>query len=72
MTDQKHDIGFFERYLTIWVGLCIGTGILLGLFTPKFAKTLDGLSIYVNGVPAVSVPNAICLFFVMYPNMVKN
>ncbi len=68
---QNHDIGFFERYLSVWVGLSIGGGILLGLFAPEFAKTLDGLSVNVNGAPVVSVPIAICLFLMMYPIMVK-
>ena len=71
MIEQKHDIGFFERYLTVWVGLCIVAGILLGLFIPEFAKTLDGMSIDVNGAPVASIPIAICLFFMMYPIMVK-
>ncbi len=61
----------FERYLTIWVGLCIVSGILLGKIAPDLAKTLDGMSITVNGAPVVSIPIAICLFFMMYPIMVK-
>jgi len=61
----------FERYLTVWVGLCIIGGILLGKIAPDLAKTLDGMSIFVNGAPVVSIPIAICLFFMMYPIMVK-
>lgn len=61
----------FERYLTVWVGLCIVGGILLGKVAPDFAKTLDGMAINVNGAPVVSIPIAICLFFMMYPIMVK-
>lgn len=61
----------FERYLTLWVGLCIVAGILLGKLAPDLAKTLDGMSLYVNGAPVVSIPIAICLFFMMYPIMVK-
>ncbi|MBE0437025.1 MAG: arsenical-resistance protein, partial [Methylomicrobium sp.] len=71
MTEKTHDIGFFERYLTLWVALCIVAGILLGAFAPEFAKTLDGMSIDVNGAPVVSIPIAVCLFFMMYPIMVK-
>ncbi len=71
MTEKQHDIGFFERYLTLWVVLCIAAGILLGAFAPEFAYTLDGMSIDVNGAPVVSIPIAICLFFMMYPIMVK-
>ena len=71
MTEKQHNMGFFERYLTLWVGLCIGMGILLGVYAPEFAKTLDGMSIDVNGSPVVSIPIAVCLFFMMYPIMVK-
>jgi len=71
MTEKQHDMGFFERYLTLWVGLCIGLGILLGVYAPEFAKTLDAMSINVNDAPVVSIPIAICLFFMMYPIMVK-
>lgn len=71
MTEKKHDMGLFERYLTLWVGLCIILGILLGQFAPDFAKTLDAMSITINGAPIVSIPIAICLFFMMYPIMVK-
>ncbi len=71
MTEQKHDMGVFERYLTVWVGLCIVIGIALGLVVPNFAKTLDSMSINVNGAPVISIPIAICLFFMMYPIMVK-
>ena len=61
----------FERYLTLWVALCIAGGILLGKLAPTLAKTLDGMAIFVNGAPVVSIPIAICLFFMMYPIMVK-
>lgn len=61
----------FERYLTLWVALCIAGGILLGKLAPDFAKALDGMALFVNGAPVVSIPIAICLFFMMYPIMVK-
>lgn len=71
MTEKKHNMSVFERYLTAWVGLCIILGILLGQFAPEFAKTLDAMSITINGAPIISIPIAICLFFMMYPIMVK-
>lgn len=70
-TDKREMTSIFERYLTVWVGLCIAGGILLGKIAPDFAKTLDGMSINVGGAPVVSIPIAICLFFMMYPIMVK-
>jgi len=61
----------FERYLTVWVGLCIVSGIALGKIAPGLARSLDGMAIFVNEAPVVSIPIAICLFFMMYPIMVK-
>jgi len=61
----------FEKYLSIWVILCILVGILLGRMAPGVAKFLDGWAIYVKGAPVVSIPIAVCLFFMMYPIMVK-
>jgi arsenite transporter len=68
---KEHKLGFFEKYLTLWVFICIGAGILLGTIAPQMARSLDSLSIYVSGAPVVSIPIAICLFFMMYPIMVK-
>lgn len=71
MSLKTHPIGFFERYLTLWVGLCIILGIGLGAVAPEFARSLDNMSITVNGAPVISIPIALCLFFMMYPIMVK-
>jgi ACR3 family arsenite transporter len=59
-------LSLFERYLTLWVALCIIAGIILGRVAPGVAKALDSMSVY-----EVSIPIAICLFFMMYPIMVK-
>ena len=64
-------MSFFERYLTVWVALSIGAGIVLGKVAPEIAQTLDNMAIYVNDAPVVSIPIALCLFFMMYPIMVK-
>jgi len=63
---EERSLGFFEKYLTLWVIGCIGLGILLGKLFPQVAVTLDKISIH-----QVSIPIAICLFFMMYPIMVK-
>ena len=65
MTEAKR-LSFFEKYLTLWVMLCIGAGIGMGETMPELAFKLNSLSIY-----RVSMPIAICLFFMMYPIMVK-
>jgi len=69
--DHIKRLNVFEKYLTIWVTLCIVGGIVLGKVAPEVAHSLDGMAIYVNGAPVVSIPIAIALFFMMYPIMVK-
>ena len=69
MSEKK--LSIFERYLTLWVFLCIIAGIVIGKVAPEIAKYLDSIAIYSNGAPVVSIPIAICLFFMMYPIMVK-
>ena len=68
---QAKGLSVFEKYLTVWVTLCIVGGILLGKAAPGVAKFLDGMAIEVKGAPVVVVPIAVCLFFMMYPIMVK-
>ncbi|MFH1733003.1 MAG: ACR3 family arsenite efflux transporter [Planctomycetota bacterium] len=68
---EAKGLGVFEKYLTVWVVLCIGGGIALGKVAPGVARFLDGLAIYVEDAPVVSIPIAVCLFFMMYPIMVK-
>ncbi len=64
-------LGFFERWLTLWVGICIAAGIILGKVAPGVAAALDGMAVYVGDAPVLSLPIAVCLFFMMYPIMVK-
>lgn len=64
MSEKK--LSIFERYLTLWVLLCISGGIALGKTAPGLATTLNDFSYY-----QVSIPIAVCLFFMMYPIMVK-
>ncbi len=68
---ESKGMSLFERYLSVWVLLCIAVGILLGKTVPGVAVYLDGLAIYVGDAPVVSIPIAICLFLMMYPIMVK-
>ena len=64
-TEDKK-LSIFEKYLTLWVFLCIVVGIILGTAFPGMPPALDRIS-----VAHVSIPIAICLFFMMYPIMVK-
>jgi len=69
--NDQNGLGVFEKYLSIWVLLCIAFGMALGKIAPGIAKYLDSLAITVKDAPFVSLPIAICLFFMMYPIMVK-
>ena len=69
--EKNGGLNVFEKYLTVWVLLCIIIGIIFGKVIPGGAKYLDGLAIYIGDAPVVSIPIAICLFFMMYPIMVK-
>jgi ACR3 family arsenite transporter len=71
LNNDRKMTSVFERFLSLWVVLCIFVGILLGKIAPGVAQSLDGMAIYVNGAPVVSIPIAVCLFFMMYPIMVK-
>ncbi len=64
--EKKQGIGFFERYLTIWVALCIVTGIVVGQCIPAIPETLSKFE-YAN----VSIPVAILIWLMIYPMMLK-
>lgn len=59
-------MGFFERYLTVWVGLCIVVGIVIGEFAGESIKVLSDLNI-----STVNVPVAILVWLMIYPMMVQ-
>jgi ACR3 family arsenite transporter len=63
---EKRKLGFFEKYLILWVAICIIVGILFGKIFPGIAELLNNLSFF-----QVSLPIAICLFFMIYPIMVQ-
>ncbi|MDD7303499.1 MAG: ACR3 family arsenite efflux transporter [Bacteroidaceae bacterium] len=64
--EKKRRIGFFERYLTIWVTVCIIIGIAVGEWFPSVPYTLEKLE-YAN----VSLPIAILIWLMIYPMMLK-
>ncbi|MBE0433987.1 ACR3 family arsenite efflux transporter [candidate division WOR-3 bacterium] len=64
--EKARGLGLWEKYLTLWVFLCIITGIALGRLFPGLSTTLSKLE-----VANVSLPIAICLFWMIYPIMVQ-
>ena len=63
MPEKK--LGVFEKYLTLWIAICIVVGLLLGRFLPSFGQHLDSLKF-----AQLSIPIGVCLFFMMYPTVV--
>ncbi len=59
-------IGFFEKYLTLWVILCMAAGVLIGKFLPGIPAFLGRFE-YAN----VSIPIAILIWLMIYPMMLK-
>lgn len=67
MIEQKKEgINFFEKYLTVWVILCMVIGVLIGTFIPSLPAFLDQFE-YAN----VSIPIAILIWLMIYPMMLK-
>jgi ACR3 family arsenite transporter len=66
MKSKKSGIGFFEKYLTVWVILCMAIGVLIGQFLPR-VPTFLGRFEYAN----VSIPIAILIWLMIYPMMLK-
>jgi len=59
-------MGFFERYLSVWVGLCILTGVALGNVLPQVFEALAGVE-----VAQVNLVVAVLIWIMIYPMMVQ-
>lgn len=67
MSKGKNDgIGFFEKYLTLWVALCMIVGILIGRFMPAIPDFLRQFE-----YAQVSIPIAVLIWLMIYPMMMK-
>ncbi len=66
MSDKAEGISFFEKYLSIWVVLCIVVGILIGKYLPSIPDFLSKLE-YAH----VSIPIAFLIWIMIYPMMLE-
>jgi ACR3 family arsenite transporter len=66
MTDDKMHLGVWEKYLAVWVALCMAIGLLL-------SQVFPGLSIAINSwqYMGISIPIGICLFLMIYPALLN-
>lgn len=63
---EAKSIGFFEKYLTLWVALCIGAGILLGNIAGNVMDSLSKMELY-----RVNLPIAVLIWLMIYPMMLQ-
>ncbi|SIR18664.1 ACR3 family arsenite efflux transporter [Halanaerobium kushneri] len=65
-TNNDNSLSVFEKYLSVWVGLCIIIGVAVGRLWPAFPNTLSNFE-----YTQVSIPVAILIWFMIYPMMVQ-
>jgi ACR3 family arsenite transporter len=63
-SEKEKGLGVFEKYLTVWIVLCIAVGLLVGRFLPEFGQFVDSLKF-----GQLSIPIGFLLFFMMYPTV---
>ena len=66
MSKEKSAISVFQKYLTVWVILCMAIGILIGKFLPQIPDFLNRFE-----YAKVSIPMAIIIWLMIYPMMMK-
>lgn len=66
MKKENQGISFFQRYLTLWVLLCMAAGVLIGHFVPAVPATLSKMEI-----AGISIPIAVLIWVMIYPMMLK-
>lgn len=66
MSKEKSAISVFQRYLTVWVIMCMAIGILIGKFLPQIPDFLNRFE-----YAKVSIPMAILIWLMIYPMMMK-
>ena len=66
MSNQNKGINTFQRYLSVWVLLCMAIGVLIGHFLPMIPDALEKLQI-----AGISIPIAVLIWVMIYPMMMK-
>ena len=64
--ENKKGISIFQKYLTVWVIICMIIGVLIGKFLPQIPEFLNRFEF-----AKVSIPMAILIWIMIYPMMMK-
>lgn len=67
MIDEKSGISIFQKYLTIWVIICMVIGVLIGKFLPQIPDFLNQFE-----YAKISIPMAILIWLIIYPMMMND
>ncbi len=66
MSESGAKLGFFEKYLAVWVATCMAAGLILSQYLPKLSLAINSWQ-----VRGISIPIGICLFLMMYPALLN-
>ncbi len=66
MSKEGKKLGFFEKYLPIWIAICMALGIILSQVVSSISESISSMQI-----AGISIPIGICLFLMMYPAMLN-
>ena len=66
MKNKKREINIFQKYLSVWVILCMVVGVMIGKFIPQIPDFLNRFE-----YAKVSIPMAVLIWLMIYPMMMK-
>ena len=66
VAQKKKTLSFFEKYLVVWVFLCMLAGLFLSQVLPELSQAINGLQF-----AGISIPIGVCLFLMMYPALLN-
>ena len=64
MKDNTSPLGFFERYLTIWVALCIAGGVGIGVLMGERMQVLSDMNLF-----GINLPITVLVWLMIFPMM---
>jgi ACR3 family arsenite transporter len=67
--DDVRQLSFFERYLSVWVGICMLVGVALGKLLPNLTAALRDVEF--GGGSHINIPIAVLIWLMIYPMMLK-